>query len=146
MMNPYNPKRGFSILCEHISLLRVHTAYLEKRVAELEEEVSELEEEVSELEEREYSELQRWSNSSRIISKDVRYEVLKRQNWRCNNCGDKLKFNKWSKWGGEVAHIDHIHPYADRLSYPNGIDNISEMSNLQALCRTCNINKSDSKQ
>ncbi len=78
---------------------------------------------------------------SRKIPKDKRYKVLKRQKWRCNVCGKKLKFSKDSDWEGEVAHIDHIHPYTKRWSYPNGIENINELENLQALCPKHNKEK-----
>jgi 5-methylcytosine-specific restriction endonuclease McrA len=81
-------------------------------------------------------------NTSRVINKKDRYEILKRQNWRCNQCGCALKYNKGSKWGGEIAHIDHIFPYSKRKTYPRGIENINELSNLQALCPNCNLSKS----
>ena len=77
----------------------------------------------------------------RIIDKKTRYEVLKRQKWICNMCGEKLKYGKNSAWVGEVAHIDHIHPYSERYSYPNGPENINELENLQALCPKCNLSK-----
>jgi 5-methylcytosine-specific restriction endonuclease McrA len=77
----------------------------------------------------------------RKITRQQRYDVLKRQKWDCNSCGCKLKYNKYSKWGNEVAHIDHIHPYSERFSYSNGCQNINETSNLQALCPNCNLSK-----
>lgn len=83
------------------------------------------------------------SSESRYISKEQRYEVLKRQRWRCNQCGVKLKYGIKSGWEGEIAHIDHIHPYSKKESYLNGKDNINESSNLQALCPKCNLNKGD---
>jgi 5-methylcytosine-specific restriction endonuclease McrA len=78
----------------------------------------------------------------RIITKKDRYIVCKRQSWRCNICGCKLKWNKDSLYGEKVAHIDHIFPFSSRISYPNGAENINESSNLQALCSSCNLNKS----
>jgi rubrerythrin len=80
---------------------------------------------------------------SRIINKEVRYNVLKRQQWKCNQCGEKLKYSKESNFGNEVGHIDHIHPYSKRESYKNGSKNINETSNLQALCPSCNKSKFD---
>lgn len=78
---------------------------------------------------------------SRIIPRDKRYDILKRQKWRCNYCNEILKFNSKSNWEGKVAHIDHIHPYTERYTYSNGRDNINELSNLQALCPDCNLKK-----
>lgn len=81
--------------------------------------------------------------SGRTISREQRYEVLKRQKWNCNQCGEKLKFSIQNKWEAEVAHIDHIHPYSKRYSYKNGVENINELPNLQALCPKCNKSKFD---
>ena len=81
----------------------------------------------------------------RVIKKQDRYEVLKRQKWRCNNCNELLKMSKHSEWDGEVAHIDHIHPYSKKESYTNGEENINELSNLQALCPKCNLSKGKKK-
>ena len=78
---------------------------------------------------------------SRYITPQVRYKVLKRQHWRCAICGAKLKYKKNSPWEGEVAHIDHIHPYAERFTYPKGAEFINEIDNLQALCPACNRKK-----
>lgn len=77
----------------------------------------------------------------RIIDWETRYLVLKRQRWKCNNCGCVLKMSKYSHWDGEVAHIDHIFPFADRFAYPKGHLMINEISNLQALCPDCNLKK-----
>lgn len=78
----------------------------------------------------------------RRITREDRYSVLKRQFWRCNICGKKLKYCKNNPWEAEVAHIDHIHPFTKSDSYPNGALNINELSNLQALCPDCNLKKS----
>lgn len=78
---------------------------------------------------------------SRIISKEVRYQICKEQKWKCNECFCTLKFTINSVWEGEVAHIDHIHPYADYATYINGMDRINERKNLQALCGKCNNQK-----
>ena len=77
----------------------------------------------------------------RFVSKQTRYEVLRRQGWTCNNCGVKLNFSKKHKFEGEVAHIDHIFPFSKREEYFNGSKNINEISNLQALCESCNKKK-----
>ena len=81
------------------------------------------------------------TTDGRYITKSQRYEVLKRQKWNCNNCGAKLKYGKENSWEGEVAHIDHIHPYTKRETYSNGKENINELSNLQGLCPDCNLKK-----
>lgn len=77
----------------------------------------------------------------RVITPQQRYEVLKRQNWKCNFCHTSLKYSKRNSWEAEVAHIDHIHPYSDAINYKNGIMNINETNNLQALCPKCNLTK-----
>lgn len=86
-----------------------------------------------------------FSNQRRVISISERYNILKEQNWRCNLCGKHLKFKKDSPFGEEVAHIDHIHPFSKRLTYPFGLERINERSNLQALCANCNLTKSEKK-
>jgi hypothetical protein len=75
---------------------------------------------------------------SRYISKTTRYEVLKRQKFRCNSCGEHLKYSKKHEYGNDVAHMDHIHPFSKWESY-NG--DINEISNIQALCSKCNSKK-----
>ena len=80
---------------------------------------------------------------SRVITYEQRYNVLKRQKWRCNQCGCKLKYNYDSNWAGEVGHIDNIHPFSKRSTYPKGEENINESSNLQALCPKCNLSKNN---
>lgn len=76
---------------------------------------------------------------TRYISRQKRYEVLKRQKWCCNICGVSLKFSKKSGWDGKIAHIDHIHPFSKWDSY---VGDINESSNLQGLCSDCNMKKS----
>ncbi len=72
---------------------------------------------------------------ARYISKETRYIVLKRQNWRCNSCSKHLKYSNNHRFGDDVAHIDHIHPFSEWESYDG---DINEISNLQALCGECN--------
>jgi len=79
---------------------------------------------------------------SRYISKQTRYEVLQRQGWKCNTCGKKLNYDRYKTLPGEVAYIDHIHPFSEWESY-NG--DINESSNLQALCCKCNGKKYNRK-
>lgn len=75
---------------------------------------------------------------TRYISRTDRYAVLKRQKWKCNDCGKSLKYNDNSGWDGELAHIDHIHPFSKWETYDG---DINEVSNLQALCSKCNKEK-----
>jgi len=75
----------------------------------------------------------------RIIPQQSRYEVLKRQRWKCNYCNVRLKYGGNSEREGQVAHIDHIHPFSEWQTY-KGFD-INEESNLQALCQNCNLTK-----
>jgi hypothetical protein len=82
---------------------------------------------------------------TRNITKNVRYKILQEQKWKCNNCNTRLKFDEHSDWEGDVAHIDHIHPFADRATYPRGEFLINERSNLQGLCSVCNQKKLRSK-
>lgn len=84
-------------------------------------------------------------NPKRIINKEQRYKIIKRQFWKCNICFTTLKMSKHSGWQGEIAHIDHIHPFSERWDYPNGINCINEDSNLQALCPSCNLRKNNKK-
>ena len=80
-------------------------------------------------------------NSFRLVKPKQRIEVLDRQQWLCNSCGCKLKVSKMQPGKEEVAHIDHIHSFADRETYSKGKEFINETENLQALCKTCNMMK-----
>ena len=65
--------------------------------------------------------------SDGYVPGSIRYEVLKRAKYRCELCGaheDQI-----------ALHVDHIIPRAK-----GGSD---DLSNLQALCMTCNTNKRD---
>lgn len=82
----------------------------------------------------------------RVVPRSVRYEVMKRQQWRCNSCGMRIRYSRDSAFEGGVCHIDHIHPYSDAVSYPRGPSLINEPANLQALCETCNLRKGRSQK
>ena len=63
------------------------------------------------------------------IKPSLRFEILKRDDYRCQMCGATAK-------DGAALEIDHITPVA------KGGGN--DADNLQVLCRDCNAGKSDS--
>jgi 5-methylcytosine-specific restriction endonuclease McrA len=62
-----------------------------------------------------------------------RKELLDRDNWICKCCGIKVHDEKRND--ERKAHIDHIIPISKGGN--------SSPENLQVLCRTCNLTKSD---
>lgn len=62
------------------------------------------------------------------LSASLRYDVLKRDNFRCTICGR-------SAADGVTLHVDHIKPVSKGGK--------TEMSNLRTLCDYCNLGKSD---
>jgi hypothetical protein len=71
-------------------------------------------------------------NSSRAISDKLRYQVLKRDNFKCCACGASP-----AKDPSIELHIDHIIPWS------KGGKTVIE--NLQTLCSRCNLGKGDSE-
>ena len=65
------------------------------------------------------------------IKPSLRFEILKRDDYRCQMCGVTAK-------DGATLEIDHIHPVSKCGS--------NEPDNLQVLCRDCNAGKSDQWQ
>jgi rubredoxin len=65
------------------------------------------------------------------IKPSIRFQVLKRDDYRCQMCGATAQ-------DGAKLEIDHIHP----VSKGGG----NELSNLQVLCRDCNAGKRDQLQ
>jgi hypothetical protein len=65
-------------------------------------------------------------NRRRAISKRLRFEVLHRADYTCQACGAKAA-------DGAELHIDHIHPVSK--------GGTNDPTNLQALCRDCNLGK-----
>lgn len=63
-----------------------------------------------------------------MLSDGMRYDVLKRDGFRCVLCGMSSK-------DGAVLHVDHIIPVSKGGK--------SVMSNLRTLCEKCNIGKSN---
>ena len=58
----------------------------------------------------------------------MRYEVIRRDGHRCRCCGASVST-------GAVLHVDHIIPVSK--------GGVSELSNLQTLCSSCNAGKRD---
>ena len=74
----------------------------------------------------------RAARSTRVISDKLRYQVLKRDNFKCCACGASP-----AKDPAVELHIDHIVPWS------KGGETV--LDNLQTLCSRCNIGKSDSE-
>ena len=70
--------------------------------------------------------------NTRAISDKLRYQVLKRDNFKCCACGASP-----AKDPSVELHIDHIIPCSKGGE--------STLENLQTLCSKCNIGKSDSE-
>ncbi len=60
------------------------------------------------------------------ISKKVRFEVFKRDSFKCQYCGDEPP--------NAVLHVDHIHPVSK--------DGDNDLLNLITSCQACNLGKS----
>ena len=69
---------------------------------------------------------------SRTISDKLRYQVLKRDNFKCCACGASP-----ARDPSVELHIDHIVPWSK--------GGLTSIENLQVLCSKCNIGKSDSE-
>jgi rubredoxin len=65
------------------------------------------------------------------IKPSLRFEILKRDDYRCQMCGVTAK-------DGATLEIDHIHPVSK--------GGTNQPDNLQVLCRDCNAGKSDQWQ
>ena len=70
--------------------------------------------------------------TSRNVSDKLRYQVLKRDHFRCCICGASP-----AKDPTVELHVDHIVPWS------KGGETV--LDNLQALCSRCNLGKSDSE-
>ena len=68
--------------------------------------------------------------TSRTINWRLRFIVMRRDNFKCKNCGRSPATDQ-----NIILHVDHIKAWA------NGGETVSE--NLQTLCSVCNIGKSD---
>ncbi len=63
-----------------------------------------------------------------VLTDSLRYDILKRDGFRCVLCGMSSK-------DGAILHVDHIVPIAK--------GGRTEPSNLRTLCERCNLGKSD---
>jgi predicted restriction endonuclease len=70
------------------------------------------------------------TKSSRDPSLRLRFQVLKRDNFSCVQCGASPAKNQ-----KVILHIDHIKPWSKGGK--------TEISNLQTLCQDCNLGKSN---
>lgn len=68
--------------------------------------------------------------TTRNINLRLRFIVMKRDNFKCKNCGKSPAVDS-----GTILHIDHINAWS------KGGETVLE--NLQTLCSDCNIGKSD---
>lgn len=64
----------------------------------------------------------------RLLTASMRYDVLRRDGFRCQICGATQK-------DGVLLHVDHIVPVSR--------GGRTEMSNLRTLCDRCNLGKGD---
>lgn len=78
--------------------------------------------------ERENSESERKRMERSKMTPSLRYDVLKRDHFRCQICGA-------SQTDGVKLHVDHIVPVSKGGK--------TELSNLRTLCDMCNLGKSD---
>lgn len=70
------------------------------------------------------------SERSRSISWRLRFLVMRRDDFKCQCCGNSPALSP-----GIVLHVDHVHPWSK--------GGPTKMANLQTLCEQCNIGKSD---
>lgn len=69
-----------------------------------------------------------YSETGREVPLKIRYEVLRRDRYRCVRCGKSPATDS-----ATILHVDHIVPFAR--------GGTSTAGNLQALCLSCNLGK-----
>ena len=106
----YISKTRYTALCE--------------RIEKLEHTISEIEAAKEEKYRKESAEYQRSK-----MSPSLRYEVMRRDGFRCVLCGRSAKEDHVQ------LHVDHIQPVSKGGK--------TELSNLRTLCQDCNLGKSD---
>lgn len=70
-----------------------------------------------------------------VIPVWMQQEVLERDGWKCLSCGIPVHRHPDGKSRPNSAHMDHIVP--DNATHRG----LTEVDNLQTLCRTCNLAK-----
>jgi 5-methylcytosine-specific restriction endonuclease McrA len=75
---------------------------------------------------------QKQNTTPRTIPWRLRHLVMKRDNFRCVQCGATPALHP-----GTTLHVDHITPYSK--------GGTNTLTNLQTLCQPCNIGKSNIK-
>jgi predicted HNH restriction endonuclease len=68
------------------------------------------------------------------ISNYERYNILKKANWKCSICGNRVKMHWYTQMPGTCAEIHHIHPIKEASTYDGYIN---ELKNFQVLCYDC---------
>jgi 5-methylcytosine-specific restriction endonuclease McrA len=69
-----------------------------------------------------------FKHKRKAVPARIRYEILKKQNHQCQSCGATIK-------DGVKLEVDHIIPVSR--------GGTNDPNNLQVLCKTCNIGKSN---
>lgn len=131
--NPLDAFHIFCILCVSMIVLAIVSGIFSfVRAAQKEHERLQREEEKERRRQERESEMsahrQFVAQQRRLMSDSLRYDVLRRDGFRCQICGATQR-------DGVKLHVDHI--------YPVSKGGKTEMSNLRTLCERCNMGKRD---
>lgn len=77
-----------------------------------------------------YENIENQKRTGRDLSLRLRWKVLQRDRFTCCGCGASPALNP-----GVELHVDHVKPYSK--------GGITALENLQTLCSTCNLGKSN---